>query len=124
MTNYASGGQNWHCRGFHMFFFVEVLHPVNFVNVTHVFIISMKLLIYQNSWLNFERSYAFLYLYKQSFLGEQPKAQEHSCYQMAPFKDRLGHFTLCDLEQDTLIIVLVQPRKTHPDITEKLLTWT
>ena len=32
----------------------------------------------------------------------------------------------CVLEQDSLILalVLVQPRKTCPNITEKLLTWT
>ena len=35
------------------------LHPINFVNITHV-------------KFDFERSYAFLYLYKQSFSDERP----------------------------------------------------
>ena len=36
--------------------------------------VLMKLLIYQNSYIDFERSYAFLYIYKQLFSGERPRA--------------------------------------------------
>ena len=41
-STYASGSQKWPFR-----VFVEDLHPVDFVNMTHV--VLMKLLIYQNS---------------------------------------------------------------------------
>ena len=66
MFNYASGGQKWPCRRCHVLF-VEVLHPVNFVNISKKegkdleliqssttpipCLVLMKLLIYQNSSL-------------------------------------------------------------------------
>ena len=48
----------------------------------------MKLLIYQNSKLDFERSFAFQYLYKQSFSGEQPRARGPSYFKTNFFEKK------------------------------------